>query len=89
LGYFLDDSGNFENFVKIWTRSPPNYYQNASKNTRKYGIILEKYYLCQSGAQKIRKILNPGPTKHLFLFYFSFGTLLLNEMVYIIVFEGH
>ena len=35
MGYFLDDSGNFENFVKIWSRNPPNYYQNASKNTRK------------------------------------------------------
>ena len=34
LGYFLDDFGNFENLVKIWTRRPPNYYQNASKITR-------------------------------------------------------
>ena len=33
--YFLDDSGNFENLVKIWSRNPPNYYQNASNNTRK------------------------------------------------------
>ena len=34
LQYFLEDFGIFENFVKIWTRSPPNYYQNASQNTR-------------------------------------------------------
>ena len=33
--YFSDDFGNFENLVKIWTRAPPNYYQNGSKNTRK------------------------------------------------------
>ena len=32
--YFLDDFGNFENSVKIWTRRPPNCYQNVSKNTR-------------------------------------------------------
>ena len=29
--YFLDDLGNFENLVKMWTRRPPNYYQNCSK----------------------------------------------------------
>ena len=33
--YFLDDFWNFENLGNIWTRSPPNYYQNASTNTRK------------------------------------------------------
>ena len=35
MGYFLDDSGNFENFVKIWPPTPPNYHQNTSKHTRK------------------------------------------------------
>ena len=35
LQYFLDDFGNFENFVKIWTRGPPNYYEYASKNARR------------------------------------------------------
>ena len=35
MGYFLDASGNFEHFVKIWSRNPSNYYQNASTNTRK------------------------------------------------------
>ena len=68
LGYFLDDSGNFENFVKIWTRIPPNYYQNASKNTRK---IMESSWkniiYVNLGHLKNRKILNSGPTKHLFL----------------------
>ena len=34
LQVFLNDFGNFENLVKIWTRGPPNYYQTASKNTR-------------------------------------------------------
>ena len=33
--YFLDDFGNFENFVKIWIRGPPIHYQNATKNKRK------------------------------------------------------
>ena len=35
MGYFLDDSGNFENLVKIWPPTPPNYHQNTSKHTRK------------------------------------------------------
>ena len=33
------------NFVKNWTRKPSNYYQHSSKNTRKYGNILDKSYL--------------------------------------------
>ena len=33
--YFFDDSENFQNFVKIWTRNLPNYCQFTSKNTRK------------------------------------------------------
>ena len=33
--YFLDDFWNFQNFVKIWTRNPPNYCQFTLKNTRK------------------------------------------------------
>ena len=51
--YFLDDFWNSEHLVKIWTRRPPNYYQNASQNTRKYGIILGKYYLCQYRTQRM------------------------------------
>ena len=38
LKHIIDSYLNFlefENFVKIWTRRPPNYHQNASKNTRK------------------------------------------------------
>ena len=35
LQYFFNDFWNFENFVKNWTRSAPNYYQNATKDTRK------------------------------------------------------
>ena len=38
---FLDDFGNFENLVKTWTHRPPNYYQNASTNTRK---IIESFW---------------------------------------------
>ena len=34
LQYFLDDCWNFQNFVKIWTRIPPNYYKNALNHTR-------------------------------------------------------
>ena len=67
MGYFLDDSGNFENFVKIWSRRPPNYHQNASKNTRK---IMESSWkniiYVNLGHQKFRNFLNSGPTKHLF-----------------------
>ena len=33
--YFFDDFWNFQNFVKIWTRNPPNYCQFTLKNTRK------------------------------------------------------
>ena len=51
LGYFLDDFGNFENLVKIWTCGPPNYYQNALKNTRNYGIILETIIFVNMGLQ--------------------------------------
>ena len=67
MGYFLDDSGNFENFVKIWPPTPPNYYQNASKNTRKMMESSWKNIIYVNlGHQKIRKFLNSGPTKHLF-----------------------
>ena len=67
--YFLDDSGNFDFFVKIWTRSPPDYYQNASNNTRK---IMESsctnIIYVNLGLTEFRKFLNSGPTKHLFFF---------------------
>ena len=56
MGYFSDDSGNFENLVKIWTRRPPNYHQNASRNTRK---IMESSWqnimFVNMGHQKFRK----------------------------------
>ena len=35
MQYFFDDFWNFQNFVKIWTRNPPNYCQFTLKNTRK------------------------------------------------------
>ena len=34
--YFLDDFGNFESLVKIWTRRSPNYYQHPLTKTRKF-----------------------------------------------------
>ena len=43
LQYFLDDFGNFEIFVKIWTRSPPNYLQITLKLQEKYWNIIGKY----------------------------------------------
>ena len=70
--YFLDASGNFENLVKIWTRSPPNYHQNASNNARKYGIILDKYYFCQSGTHTLLDFFeNVCPRYQMFSFLFS------------------
>ena len=44
LQYFLDDFWNFDIFVKIWTRGPPNYHQNSPKHTRKMWEHLGKYY---------------------------------------------
>ena len=49
MQYFLDDFWNFEHFVNIWTRRPPNYYQNASNNTRNIWKHPGIYYLCEYG----------------------------------------
>ena len=59
LQYFLNDFGNFESFVKIWTRGPPNYYQNASANTRNYGSILENIMFVNLGLIKKSKHVCP------------------------------
>ena len=74
MQYFLDDFGNFEKNVKIWTRSTPNYYQNGSTNTRKvHGSILEKYCLCQSGIHKFLKMFeNVCPRYHIVYVLFIF-----------------
>ena len=46
IAILLDDLGNFENFVNIWTRTPPNYYQNAStKHKKNYGIIFTNHIM--------------------------------------------
>ena len=59
MGYFLDDSGNFENFVKIWPPTPPNYYQNASKHTRKIMESSWKHIIfVKLGHQNFRKNRN-------------------------------
>ena len=55
LQYFLDDFGNFENFVKIRTRRPPNYYQMLERIQENLWNHPGKYYLCQYGTQKNRK----------------------------------
>ena len=37
--YFLDDFGNFENFVKMWARRPLNYYRRpGDPETSKCGL---------------------------------------------------
>ena len=42
---FLNDFCNFDNFVKIWTRRPPNYHQTTLKIQAKYGNILKQYWM--------------------------------------------
>ena len=49
ISILLDDFRNFQFFHQICTCGPRIYHQNASKNTRKYGNILHKYYFCISG----------------------------------------
>ena len=76
LGYILNDFGNFQNLIKIWTRRPPNYYQNASTIQDNLGNILETYYLCQYGIQQ-----NPKTIKKLCVLSticFSFCLLFLS-----------
>ena len=55
LQYFLDDFWNFEHFVKIWTRRPSNYYQNASTSTQKYGDIKEHIIFVNLGLNIFEK----------------------------------
>ena len=71
MQYFLNEFGNFDNFVKIWTRRPPNYYQNALTNTRKYGIIQGKYYLCQYGTHFFENVRRMYVLGTMFTFCFS------------------
>ena len=78
-------------FCQIWSRRPPNYYQNASTNTRK---IMESSWkniiYVNLWHQKIRNFLNSGPTKHLFfLKVFCPPPPPKKTLVYTIVFEGH
>ena len=54
IGIFLRWFGELRFFVKIWTRGPPNYYQNASTNTRIIRTHHGKCYFCQSGTQKMK-----------------------------------
>ena len=91
MQYFLDDSGNFENFVKIWPPTPPNYYQNASKNTRKIMESSWKHIIYVNlGLTKFRFFFNSGPTRHLFfLEVFCPPPPPKIRLVYMIVFEGH
>ena len=42
--YFLDDFLNDQKCDQIWTLGRRIYHQNTSRNTRKYGNVLEQYY---------------------------------------------
>ena len=42
--YFFDDFGNFDNLGKIWTRRPPDYYQNCSKIQETTESFFNIYY---------------------------------------------
>ena len=44
IAIFFRWFGELRTFCQIWTRRPPNYYQHASTNIRKYGNILETYF---------------------------------------------
>ena len=44
LQYFWNDLWNFENIDLVWNRRPPNYYKNASKQTRKMWTHPWQYY---------------------------------------------
>ena len=65
LGYFLDDFGNFENLVKIWTRRPLNYYQNIPKHIRKIwnhpGEILSLSICHSEQIENFRKCMSQVP----------------------------
>ena len=63
LRCFLNDFWNFEKNHQICTRRPPNYYQNASTNTRKCGNIFEKHYFSYL---RVWKSENVGRSVYLF-----------------------
>ena len=41
MEYFFDDFGNFQNFVKIWTRRPKYYQKGVNEYKKEYGSILK------------------------------------------------
>ena len=84
LQYILDDFWNFEKFVKIWTRRPPTYYQNAPKHTRKLWEHPGKDYLCKYGTQKIAKLLRCCES---YMYRFVFVFLFLVSHLYIVFYE--
>ena len=94
MGYFLDDSGNFENFVKIWSRRPPDYHQNASTNTRKIMESSRKHIIFVNlGHQKFRKFSKSVCPRYqicfvfspiFFVFFFDFVLNFLYFLVYIL-----
>ena len=86
FGILLDDSGNFENFVKIWSRRPPDYHQNALKNTREIMESSWKHIICVNmGHQKFhffRNLYVLGTRfVRLFRFRFSFVFLVFFEYI--------
>ena len=50
-------------------RSITKMFQNIQEN---YGIILEKYYLCQDGTQQFENVRKLYVLSTMFLFYFRF-----------------
>ena len=71
---FKKKIGNFEHLVKIWTRGPPNYYQNASTNTRKIWSHLGQILFMSIWDSKKRFVRkNVCPRYHIFCFLCSFS----------------
>ena len=77
--YFFDDSGNFQNFVKIWTRNPPNCCQFTLKNTRKSRTHTWTILFLQPRESRILKMLKVMCTKNLgdFCFPLIFNGILM------------
>ena len=62
FGWFLE-LPKFSPNLASYTSLSPKCFKKYKKN---YGIILEKYYLCQSGTHRIPKISQFWTQKHLF-----------------------
>ena len=88
LGYFLDDFGNFENLVNILTRSPPNYYQRALKNTRKHMGTSWEILFMSIWDSKIEKFENMYVLGAMRFLFFSVCFFCGNEYIFLKYFCG-